>query len=48
MKTSRSHLCGQDEQGEIEKIKQRAFMPEITQLCEKSSLLNTKALNQPK
>lgn len=45
MKTSRSHLCSWDEQGEIEKIRQRAFMPEITQLCEKSSLLNTKALN---
>lgn len=45
MKTSRSHLWSWDEQGEIEKIKQRAFMPEITQLCEKSSLLNTKALN---
>lgn len=45
MKTSCSHLCSQDEQGEIEKIKQRAFTLEITQLCEKSSLLNMKALN---
>lgn len=45
MKASSSHLRSWDEQGEIEKIKQRAFMPKITQLCEKSSLLSTKAVN---
>lgn len=43
MKASRSHLCSWNEQGEIKKVKQRAFLPKITQLCEKSSLLNTKA-----
>lgn len=45
MEASGSHLCSWDEQGEIEMFKERAFLPKITQLCEKSSLLNMKAPN---
>lgn len=40
---SHSHLCSWDEQGELEKVKQRAFLPEMTRLCEKSSLLDVEA-----
>lgn len=40
---SRSHLCSWDEQGELEKVKERAFLPEMTRLCEKSSLLDVEA-----